>query len=205
MTSSSRPASGVPRKRTQRQPARQAAAQPIPQPQEGYIAVGWVGTPRGVQGELKVVALTDFPQRFAPGVTLWAGGVRYTVRRARSHRGTLLVKFEGIETRGQAETLRDLLLEVPEEELAPLEENQYFRFQVLGMEVVDQGGQPLGVIEEVLDTGADDVYIVRSAESELLIPAIDAVVKEMDVAGRRMVVELPEGLERRPVKKPKDS
>ena len=195
----------MPRKRTQRQPARQAAAQPIPQPQEGYIAVGWVGTPRGVQGELKVVALTDFPQRFAPGVTLWAGGVRYTVRRARSHRGTLLVKFEGIETRGQAETLRDLLLEVPEEELAPLEENQYFRFQVLGMEVVDQGGQPLGVIEEVLDTGANDVYIVRSAESELLIPAIDAVVKEMDVAGRRMVVELPEGLERRPVKKPKDS
>ena len=185
-------------KRTHRQPA----VQPVPQPREGYVAVGWIRAPRGVQGELKVVALTDFPQRFAPGAILWAGGVRYTVRRARSHRGTLLVEFVGIETRDQAETLRDLLLEVPEEELAPLEENQYFRFQVLGMEVVDRDGRPLGRIEEVLDTGADDVYIVRSAEDELLIPAIDAVVKEVDVAGRRMVVELPEGLERRPLKRP---
>ena len=189
------------RKRTHRQPA----APPLPQAREGYIAVGWIRAPRGVRGELKVFVLTDFPQRFAPGAVLWAGGLPFTVRRTRTHRGTLFVEFEGIGTRDQAEALRDLLLEVPEGELAPLEENQYFRFQVLGMEVVDADGQPLGRIEEVLDTGADDVYIVRNAEGELLIPAIDAVVKEMDVAGGRMVVELPEGLERRPVKQPKDS
>jgi 16S rRNA processing protein RimM len=71
------------------------------------------------------------------------------------------------------------------------------------MEVVDAGGNALGRIEEVLDTGANDVYIVRSAEGELLLPAIDSVVKDVDVAGRRMVVELIEGLERRPVRPPR--
>jgi 16S rRNA processing protein RimM len=60
----------------------------------------------------------------------------------------------------------------------------------------------LGKVEEVLDTGADDVYIVRDDESELLIPAIDSVVKEIDIAGRRMVVELIPGLERRALKRP---
>ena len=156
-----------------------------------------------MRGELKVDPLTDFPQRFAPGAVLWAGESRYTVQHTRSQPRTLLLELEGIETRTQAESLRGLLLEVPEEELAPLGEDQYFRFQILGMSVVDRDGQPLGRVEEVLETGANDVYIVRDAESELLVPAIDSVVKEVDVAGRRMVVELPEGLERRPLKQPK--
>lgn len=159
--------------------------------------------PRGVRGELTVDPLTDFPQRFQPGATVWASGAPYTVRRARSHRGKLLLELEGIETQEQAAALRGLLLEVPEEDLAPLADDQYYRFQLLGMEVVDRQGQPLGRIEEVLDTGANDVYLVQSPDGELLLPAIDAVVKEVDVAGRRMVVELMEGLERRPRKRPR--
>ena len=153
--------------------------------------------PRGLRGELAVTALTDFPKRFQPGAALWAAGVRYTVRRARPHRGALLLELDGIDSREQAAPLRGLLLEVPEHELAPLADGQYYRFQVLGMQVVDPAGRSLGCIEEVLDTGANDVYIVRSAEGELLLPAIDEVVKEIDVEGRRMVVELLEGLERR--------
>ncbi len=159
--------------------------------------------PRGVRGELTVDPLTDFPRRFQPGATVWVGRAAYTVRRARSHRRALLLELEGIDTREQAGALRGLLLEVPEQDLSPLGEGQYYRFQILGMEVVDRDGQPLGRIEQVLDTGANDVYVVRNEEGELLIPAIDAVVKEVDVAGRRMVVELMEGLERRPPKRPR--
>ena len=161
-----------------------------------------MGAPRGVRGELKVEPLTDFSRRFQPGATVCASGVTYTVRRARPHRGALLLELEGIETREQAETLRGLLLEVPEEGLASLPQGRYYRFQILGMEVVDREGRSLGRVEEVLDTGANDVYLVRDREGELLIPAIDSVVKEVDVAGRRMVVELIEGLERRPHKGP---
>ena len=155
----------------------------------------------GARGELKVEPLTDFPERFAPGASVWVGTDQYTIRHARPHRDALLLELDGIETRQQAEALRGLLLEVPEDELAALAEDQYFSFQILGMAVVDRDGQSLGRIEEVLETGANDVYVVRSAEGELLIPAIDSVVKEVDVAARRMVVDVPEGLERRPLKR----
>lgn len=157
---------------------------------------------RRLSGELTVTPLTDFPQRFQPGATVWAAGVAYTVRGSRPHRNALLVTLEGIETEGQAQSLSGLLFEVPEEELPRLAEGQYYRFQLLGMDVVDREGQPLGRIEEVLETGANDVYIVRNREGELLLPAIDAVVKEVDLSARRMVVELMEGLERRPRKRP---
>lgn len=177
------------------------AARSLPQPRPGFVAVGRVRATRGVHGEVTVEPLTDFPQRFQPGAAVWAAGTLRTIRRVRPHRKALLLELEGIETPEQAETLRGLLLEVPEEELAPLGENQYFRFQLLGMSVVDGDGRTLGRVEEVLDTGANDVYIVRSDEGELLIPAIDTVVKHVDVARRRMVVELLEGLERRPLKR----
>lgn len=186
-----------------KRPPTQRASRPQPQPRSGFVAVGWVRTPHGIRGELTVEPLTDFPQRFQPGATVWASGVPYAVRRARTHRKALLVELEGIDTRDQAETMRGLLLEVPEKELPRLAEGQYYRFQILGMDVVDREDRPLGRIEEVLETGANDVYVVRGPDGELLLPAIDAVVKEVDVAARRMVVELLEGLEHRQSKPPR--
>lgn len=186
-----------------KRPPKRPTSRTPPQPRSGFVAVGWVRAPRGIRGELTIDPLTDFAGRFQPGATVWASGVPYAVRRARSHRRALLLELEGIETRDQAETFRGLLLEVPEKELAPLAEGQYYRFEIIGMDVVDREDQSLGRIEEILDTGANDVYVVQSADGELLLPAIDAVVKEVDVAGRRMVVELIEGLERRPHKRPR--
>ena len=169
-----------------------------PGPRPGYVAVGFVRGPHGLRGELKVDPLTGHPQRFQRGATLQAGGRTYTVRSAHMHQRTLLLQIEGIDTRSQADASRDLLLEVPESELPALAEGEYYRFQLLGMEVVDGEGRSLGRIEEVLETGANDVYAVRNAEGELLVPAIDSVVKQVDLAGGRMVVEVPSGLERRP-------
>ena len=159
--------------------------------------------PFGVRGELIVDSLTDFAQRFRRGATLWVAGVSYSVRSARPHKGALLLELEGIASGAEAEPLRGALLEVPEGELPALAEGQYYRFQIVGMDVVDRAGRPLGRIEDVLETGANDVYVVRDAEGDLLLPATDAVVKEVDVAGRRMVVELLAGLERKPHPQPR--
>jgi 16S rRNA processing protein RimM len=174
---------------------------PRPEPREGFVAVGFVRGPRGVRGELKVEPLTDFPQRFQPGAVLWAGGVQRTVRSVRVQRDLLLVALEGIDDRHRADALRSSLLEVPETALPALAEGSYFRFQIEGMEVFDRAGRSLGRVEEVLATGANDVYVVRSETAELLIPAIDSVVKTVDVPGRRMVVDLPPGLEPRPLRR----
>ena len=172
-----------------------------PEPRPGYIAVGFVRGPHGLNGELRVEPLTDHPHRFQAGATLQAGDRSYTVRGSRMHQKALLLQIEGIDTRGQAEALRDLLFEVPESELPALGEGEYYRYQLIGMEVVDREGQSLGRIAEVLDTGANDVYAVRNEEGELLLPAIDTVIREVDVADGRMVVEVPSGLEKRPLAK----
>jgi 16S rRNA processing protein RimM len=188
----------VPPRPSRRSPARP----PAPEARDGFVAVGHVRGPRGLRGELKVDPLTDFPQRFAPGNTVYAAGAPYEVRHAREHQGVLLLELSGITTRKQADGLRDALLEVPEGELAPLEADRYYRHQIVGMEAVDTEGRALGRVEQVLDTGANDVYLIRSEEGELLVPATDEVVKDVDVAAGRMTVALLEGLEQKPAKRP---
>ncbi len=173
---------------------------PETEPRDGFIAVGYVRGPHGIRGELSVEPLTEFPERFEPGATLWADGVAHTVAAARGHRGALLVELEGIGDRNAAARFGGLLLEVPDVTLPELEPGEYYRFQIVGMAVADTDGNDLGTVRSVLETGANDVYVVRDAESELLIPAIDSVVQEVDVAARRMVVHLLDGLERRPLK-----
>jgi len=154
-----------------------------------------------MRGELKVEPLTDFPERFRRGASVWIEGRAYTVSLSRSQPPGLLLQLEGVTTRERATDLRGRYLEVPEGDLPELE-GAYYRFEIVGLEVFDTSGASLGRVEDVIETGANDVYVVRDAESELLVPAIDTVVKEIDVAGGRMVVEVLEGMERRPLKKP---
>ncbi len=117
------------------------------------------------------------------------------------HQKTLLLALRGVTTRTGADVLRNLLLEVPEDDLPPLADGEYYRYQLIGVEVFDGAGEALGRIEDVIDTGANDVYAVRNADGELLVPAIDTVVRTVDLPGRRMEVDVPPGLERRPPEK----
>jgi 16S rRNA processing protein RimM len=172
---------------------------PRPEPREGYIAVGYILGAHGLEGELKVDSLSDNPERFRAGAVFRAGDSSITIRSLRAHRGALLLRIEGIDTRDKAEELRGLLLEIPDSELGPLEQDEYYRFQIIGLEVRDTEGNILGRLEEVLETGANDVYIVRDAESELLVPAIESVVKKVDLAAGTMVVDPLSGMERRPL------
>jgi 16S rRNA processing protein RimM len=154
--------------------------------------VGRVAAPWGVRGDLKVQPLTDFPERFRPGATLWARDRRHEVRGSRWSRGFVYLGLSGIDNRDAAEQLRGVLLEIPEHELTPLPEGQYYRFQVVGLEVCTPEGEHLGQVAEVLSTGSNDVYVIRGGPNELLIPAIEDVVIEVDVEGGRLVVEPPE-------------
>ena len=181
-------------------PKRPSGKRADPQPRKGYVAVGFVRGPHGIDGELAVDPMTDFPDRFMPGSVLLAGDAKYTISRVRTHQKILLLALDGIETRNQADELRGKLLEVPEATLPRLEEDEYFRFDIVGINVVDANGTALGKVEEVLETGANDVYIIRDTDSELLIPAIDSVVKEVDLEARQIVVDMINGLERRTLK-----
>jgi 16S rRNA processing protein RimM len=161
---------------------------------QGYIAVGRILGPWGLQGDLKVEPLTDFPERFALGCSVYVGGVVHSIERCRWHKGKVYIKLSGIDSATAAEAVRQRFLEVPEEELKPLSEGEYYQFQILGLEVRTMEGQPLGKVSQILSTGSNDVFVVHGEGGELLIPALDDVIKAIDLDGGWMEVELVEGL-----------
>jgi 16S rRNA processing protein RimM len=106
----------------------------------------------------------------------------------------LLLKLGGCDDRTAAELLRGMLVQVPAESAAPLESDEFYQFQIIGLAVETDTGQHLGKVVEVLETGANDVYVVRGPSGEVLLPAVDEVVREVDPASGRMVVHLLPGL-----------
>ena len=156
--------------------------------------MGRIIAAQGVRGEIKVEPLTDFPQRFEAGSRLWLDGEPYTVERGRRQARIVVLKLQGIDTRNQAESLHGKTLMAPE--ASRIEEpDVYYLHDILGSGVEDSAGQALGELVEVLSTGSNDVYVVRGPRGELLLPALDDVVLEVDVKARRIRVDVPEGIE----------
>ena len=165
-----------------------------------YLAVGRIGRAHGIQGEVQVDVLTDFPEAsFVPGRTLHVGAEGdpaprpHEVASVRTHRSRLLVSFRGIATRTEAERLTGLFAQIPLAEAQPLPEGEFFAHEVIGLTVVTADGRPLGRVVEVLETGANDVLRVAGAR-EVLVPFIDDVVVEVDPEGGRLVVRALPGL-----------
>jgi len=161
---------------------------------QGYVAVGRILGPWGRRGDLKVEPLTDFPERFAIGCSLYVDGVAHTIEGSRWQKGKVYIKLSGIDSAAAAAALGQRLLEVPEEELRPLSEGEYYQFQILGLEVRTTEGQPLGKVVQILATGSNDVFVVHGEGGELLIPALNDVIKAIDLEEGWIEVELVEGL-----------
>lgn len=173
------------------------------EPREGYVAVGRVLRPWGLRGHVKVESLTDFPERFARGARLWLAGTERTVEHARSQSGYLYVKLSGIDGVTAAEPARGLLLEVAEATLPALAPDEYYHHQLVGLRAATVDGAELGVVAEVLPTGGNAVLVTRGAQGELLLPFIEDVVKEVDLARGVIVVDPIEGLLPAPAERPK--
>ncbi len=163
------------------------------------INVGEICGTRGLQGELKVLPLTDFPERFKGMKEIWVEcGPRsgyYKIEHYRPHKQFLLFKFAGIDTIEAAAGLMKGLLKVEQDEVFPLPEDTHYVFQLVGLMVDDLEKGQLGVVTDVLQTGANDVYVIKGERyGEVLIPAIKDVVLDIDLANGRMKVKLLPGL-----------
>jgi 16S rRNA processing protein RimM len=152
--------------------------------------------PFGVHGELKVEILTDYPEQLARLRTVYLGaaGTPWTIESVRLHKGAALFKLEGCNDRTAAEALRGALVQITSEDAVPLEEDEYYEHQIVGMGVFEQDGTFLGKVTEIISTGANDVYVVVGSEGELLLPVIKSVILEIDLETDRMIVHLLEGL-----------
>ena len=170
-----------------------------------FLVVGYVSKPHGMRGELFVQLLTDHPDDlFSPGVTMRPGDTdrqepdphlsALQVEEARPFQKGWLVSFQGVDSRDAADILRGRYLMVERERLSTLAEGEVFYHQLLGMEVVTAQGVRLGEISEVYELLPADLLEVRTEEGTVLVPFLDRIVRNVDVAGRRLVIDPPDGL-----------
>jgi 16S rRNA processing protein RimM len=162
-----------------------------------FLVVGKLRRPHGVRGEILMDVYTDFPERLKTGVTVYIGP-EHTPARIRNTRWqapAMLIAFERYETREEAGLLRNLLVHVRADDRPPLDEGEYYHHQLLGMQVIEESGEYLGVLSGILETGANDVFIVTTPEGrEVLLPATDEVLLEIDLDRKQMRVHLLPGL-----------
>jgi 16S rRNA processing protein RimM len=163
---------------------------------EPSVVVGRITRPHGVHGEVAVLVISEVPERFRDGATVWTeSGRALTVSASRSHGDRLLVRFEGLGDREQADALRGTLLVVPESASPELPEGSWWDHQIVGCAVETDAGRALGAVRDVIHTAANDVWsVVDAAETETLIPVIADVIVEVDVAGRRIIAREVPGL-----------
>ena len=161
-----------------------------------YLIIGRVLKPWGVRGEVKIEILTEFPERFASLRQVFVGddAKPFLVDHARLHGKSALLKFKGIDSPEDAEALRDQLVQVALEDAVKLPKGKLYLYQLIGLSVVTAEGEALGEITDVLDTGANDVYVVQDGTREMLIPAIEDVVKQIDLERREVRIKMMEGL-----------
>ena len=167
----------------------------------GYMAVGRIIAAHNLHGDVKIELHTDFPDRFAPGALFYLGTdlVATHVELARPHQNQMLVRLEGVTDRTQAEELRGLWVFIPVDEAESLDDDTYYIHDIIGLAVQTEDGKLIGVVQEVLATGANDVYVVATPDEpsrEVLIPAIADVVQRVDLEqGIIVIIPMPGLLE----------
>ena len=164
-----------------------------------YFEIGKIVNTVGVNGELKIFPTTDDAKRFGllETVSIMLNGtlITKTVKNVRYHRNLVMLKLEGVNDMAGAHSLRGGTIVVERANALPLAENEYYLKDLLGAAVRTESGEDLGILRDVIFTGANDVYVVQGADGkDLLIPAISQCILNVDIANKQIVVRLLEGL-----------
>ncbi|CQR47719.1 Ribosome maturation factor RimM [Paraliobacillus sp. PM-2] len=163
--------------------------------------VGKIVNTHGIKGEVKVVRITDFKERFEKGNVLYLIGntdkepLPLTIKNHRTHKQFDLLQFESYNSIEDVEPFKECMLTIDENQLQPLDEGTYYYHQIIGCMVYTSKGEALGEIKEILSPGANDVWVVkRPSQKDILLPYIADVVKTIDVNDKKIVIEPMEGL-----------
>ncbi len=162
-----------------------------------FLVIGVLGRPHGVRGEIQLNILTDFPERIVAGKTLFLGDEYRPLRisSVRGHGDKYLLAFKEYSDRDAVGLLRNQTVFVKAAEIPELPEGEYYHHELLGLAVWSDAGEKLGLVTDILETGANEVFVVlREDGKELLLPSIDDVILEIDPAQGRITVHLLPGL-----------
>jgi len=162
---------------------------------DAMAVVGRIARAHGLKGQVIVNLETDFPEeRFKPGATMFTTRGALKITTARFQNGRPVIGIEGVETVNDAEELAGLELRVPVEELAALPAGMFYHHDLVGCAVVTGGGEKVGTVEGVEGTLSGSRLVVAGAKGEILIPLAKEICRTIDVAGKRIVIEPPDGL-----------
>lgn len=164
------------------------------------FVVGKIINSHGIKGEVKVKKITDFPERFQIGNVVYITNqkedlIPLKIDGFRTHKNNLLLHFEGYDSIDDIEPLKGVELKIKEEQQEKLGENEFYYHEIIGCKVITTENEELGIIVSILSPGANDVWVVRGKNNnEILIPYIEPVVKHVNVANKKVTIELMEGL-----------
>lgn len=167
-----------------------------------WFNVGQLVNTHGVQGEVRVISRTDFPEeRFAVGSELSlfmpneTKPIRLKIATQRRHKNFYLLTFENHFNLSHVEKYKTGMLKISEKELGELEENEFYYHEIIGCEVVSLEGDTIGTVTDILETGANDVWTVTPEKGKPhYIPYIEDIVKEIDIENKKITIEVMEGL-----------
>lgn len=167
------------------------------------ITIGRIAGTHGVRGRMLLLPLTDYPERFLDMEELvleLPGKPRRTLKVTEmtpySNKGTFFLSAEGVNDRDAAESYKNWFVTVADDERVELSEDEFWIDDIIGLETVESGsGNSLGTVEEVMQTGSNDVYLIRTPQGELRpIPATEQAIDKVDLENRKIMVTIPEGL-----------
>ena len=161
------------------------------------LPIGKVVKTHGLKGHLKVLPFGDTLSTLTAEENIAAclpdgSWVSLTTAEIHPHQKVFFLRSHEISTVEEARLLVGAKICVPESRLLPTEPDEFYWYQLLGLEVVSIDGKKLGTLEEIIETGSNDVYVVRQGDEEILVPAIQEIVREVDLQQQRMTVDLPE-------------
>lgn len=162
-----------------------------------FLVVGKIHRPFGLRGELLMGIQTDFPERLQPRVTVYVGDdhVPLDIHAIREHGRLLRISFDGLTNPEEAGEYRNQFVYVRADDRPQLPEGEFYHHQLIGLHVVSDEGDILGILTKIIETGANDVYVVRSEnDREVLLPAIESVILDIDLERSEMRVRVLPGL-----------
>lgn len=160
-----------------------------------FLMIGLLRRSHGLQGDVIMDVYTDFPERLVPGKTLLVGENHrpLVIRSIRSKNKELIIGFEGYADPESTIDLRNQNVYLSSAEIPTLPEGEYYHHQLIGLRVVNEDGEEVGILDDILETRANDVYIVKGPNGEEhLIPAVDEFILEIDLAQQVIKVKLPD-------------
>lgn len=159
-----------------------------------YITVGLIVSPRGLQGHIKVNVETDFPERFSGSSQVYINRQATVIEEVSWHKGQAIIKLQGVDNEEEADTLVGCVIEIHRSQLFSLEEDVYFHFQLVGLNVITTGGDTIGTIAEIMSMASADIYVIKGKNGEILVPATEEIIKSIDLEKGIMVIEPMDGL-----------